>query len=56
MGRRMNIEWIPIKKRHITDDEREELGWSEDITHIFTCPLPIEAKLLKNYFTDSWKK
>ena len=34
------LEWIPITYRETTQEEREENGWSEDITHKFTCPLP----------------
>ena len=32
--------WIPITYRLVTPEERESCGWSEDVTHIFTCPLP----------------
>lgn len=36
----MTYEWVPIKSRPITEEERESYGWDEDITHILTCPLP----------------
>lgn len=32
--------WIQITSRPITEEEREGYGWGEDITAVFTCPLP----------------
>lgn len=32
--------WIQITNRPITEEEREGYGWGEDITAVFTCPLP----------------
>jgi len=32
--------WIPVTSMEITKEEREELGFCDDITHRFTCSLP----------------
>lgn len=36
----MEFEWIPLKTEPVTDEEREENGWDENITQKFVCPLP----------------
>lgn len=36
----MTYEWVPIKSRPITEEERESYALDEYITHIITCPLP----------------
>lgn len=38
-----SMRWIPITARPIDEEERkeyEDYDWGDDITHIFTCPLP----------------
>lgn len=37
-------EWIPVTTREITEEEREALGYGEDVEYMFTCNLPEDGE------------
>ena len=49
------MEWIPVKFRTITDEEREENGYGIDVTHIADCELPDDGdEILISRFNGKW--
>lgn len=49
------MEWIPVRFRKITEEEREENCWGSDITHIADCELPDDGdEILISRFNGKW--
>lgn len=48
-------EWIPVKWRPITDEEREDYGYGEDIKFITDSPLPDDGdEILISRYNGKW--